>query len=310
MIVTITLNPAVDINYRLDSFVLDDVNRVSDVLKTAGGKGLNVAKVINQLEETVGASGFLGGSLGEFIRKEIKRQNIHDRFVEISGETRNCIAILHDGKQTEILEQGPTISKAEQEKFLTNYQSLLKEVDIITLSGSLPAGLTSEFYERLIAHGTEAGKKVFLDTGGDLLQEILKNEKPFLIKPNESEFAQLIGQGEVTKEDVIEALKDPLFHGIEWVVVTFGKDGAIVKHQDEVYDVNIPTVEAINPVGSGDSVIAGFSVAVHRGYDVEQTIRFGLTMGILNAMEEETGSINPKNIHYIEKKIHVKNVCM
>src|SRR5690625_154318 len=121
MILTITLNPAVDIGYQLDGLAIDTVNRVSEVSKTAGGKGLNVARVVRQIGAEVGASGFLGGPLGDFIRKEIGRINIHDYFVPIEGETRNCIAVLHDGKQTEILESGPTISKEEAENFITHY---------------------------------------------------------------------------------------------------------------------------------------------------------------------------------------------
>src|SRR5699024_575987 len=121
MILTITLNPAVDMSYRLDRFSVDTVNRVEDVLKTAGGKGINVAKVLAQLDEEVAASGFLGGSLGEFIRSEIGSLEINDFFVEIAGETRNCIAVIHEGQQTEILESGPTITESEVDEFLQKF---------------------------------------------------------------------------------------------------------------------------------------------------------------------------------------------
>src|SRR5699024_10125818 len=96
MILTITLNPSVDVNYKLDTFAIDASNRVEDVSKTAGGKGLNVAKVARQLDADVAASGFLGGSLGDFIRKDINEKGIHDDFVPIQGATRNCIAVIHD----------------------------------------------------------------------------------------------------------------------------------------------------------------------------------------------------------------------
>ena len=121
MILTITLNPAVDISYKLDYFSLDTVNRVEDVSKTAGGKGLNVARVLHQLGEDVAASGFLGGSLGDFIRTQLAAIGIQDFFVPIDGETRNCIAIIHEGKQTEILESGPVISASEAELFLEKF---------------------------------------------------------------------------------------------------------------------------------------------------------------------------------------------
>ena len=116
MILTITLNPSVDISYKLDCFSLDTVNRVDDVSKTAGGKGLNVARVLGQLGEKVAASGFLGGSLGGFISSQIAALDIDNFFVEIAGETRNCIAVIHGRKQREILESGVAVEQMTVEK--------------------------------------------------------------------------------------------------------------------------------------------------------------------------------------------------
>jgi len=309
MIITITANPAVDISYPLEELVIDDVNRVADVSKTAGGKGLNVARVVGQLGEEVGASGFLGGSLGNFIREEVKEQNIHDRFVEIEGDTRNCIAILHKGNQTEILESGPTISAEEEERFLTAYEEFISEASVITISGSLPKGLSSDFYRQLIELGAQAKVDVYLDTGGDMIKDLLTGaEKPFLIKPNESEFADIVGVESVTKAEVVQHLSADLFDGVEWVVVTLGVGGAVVKKGAQVYEVDIPTVDVVNPVGSGDSVIAGFAVARKRGYDVERMISFGLTMGVLNAMEETTGSVDVARVDEIEREIVVRKI--
>lgn len=309
LILTITLNPAVDISYPLDRLLLDTVNRVSDVSKTAGGKGLNVARVVQQIGEEVGASGFLGGALGTFIQSEIKKANIRDYFVPIAGETRNCIAILHEGKQTEILEGGPTISEEEADKFIEEYTASLKEIDIIAISGSLPAGLTADFYSRLIKIANDQEKRVLLDVNGSLLQEILqKDEKPFAIKPNEEELAELVGKEKVEKDDVKEIITSPLFAGIPLVVVTLGKEGSIVKYRDKFYEVQIPTVEAVNPVGSGDAVIAGLSVGLARNMPVDQLLAYGMTMGILNAVEEKTGSINPDNIDQVLEQVLVRSI--
>src|SRR5690625_1185016 len=127
MILTTTLNPAVDISYKLDHFSMDTVNRVKDVSKTAGGKGINVARVLKQLGENVAATGFLGGSLGTFIRSQIESLSIADYFVEIDGETRNCVAVLHEGKQTEILESGPVISEGEAALFLEKFAESIQQ---------------------------------------------------------------------------------------------------------------------------------------------------------------------------------------
>lgn len=309
MIITITLNPAVDINYHLGEFALDTTNRVENVSKTAGGKGLNVARVVKQLGEKVGASGFLGGSLGTFIRNQLKDDNIEDFFVEIHGETRNCIAIIHDEKQTEILESGPTISQQEQDKFLIECKEFIKQAEIVTISGSLPAGLNSHFYQQLVALCNEHEKRVFLDTGGAVLKDILESkDQPYLIKPNEEELADLVNLRDWDELNIAETLQSPLFQGVEWVIVTLGKQGGIVKHRDELYQVTIPSVEAINPVGSGDSVIAGFAVGMKRGLEEEELITFGLTMGVLNAMEEKTGSINVDKVTSVTEQITVQKL--
>lgn len=118
MILTITMNPSIDISYPLETFKLDTVNRVRNVRKTAGGKGLNVTRILKQLDTEVIASGLIGGFLGEEIKKDLTQNEIAHDFLPISGETRNCIAVLHDGKQTKILENGPVITEQEVRAFL------------------------------------------------------------------------------------------------------------------------------------------------------------------------------------------------
>ena len=255
-----TLNPSVDIKYTLDYFSIDEVNRVDQVIKTAGGKGLNVSRVLKQLDAEVGATGFLGGELGEFIRSELKKECIVDLFVPISGKTRNCIAVIHEGMQTEILESGPVIQDEEIEQFLSNFIKILPQVDLVTISGSLPKGVPTNFYQRIIELCSQHEKLVLLDTNEKLLDASLKGRaKPYLIKPNREELAGFLGREINSQEDLMVALGDQAFQDIEWVVVSLGSKGAMIKHQESIYNVQIPKVEAVNPVGSGDSVIAGFA---------------------------------------------------
>ncbi len=309
MILTVTLNPSVDISYKLEQFSLDTVNRVSDVTKTAGGKGLNVTRVLQQLGEEVAASGFLGGSLGDFIRREISEQGIHDYFVGINGETRNCIAVIHEGKQTELLESGPVIEENEATAFLQEFAQYAPKADVITISGSLPKGLKNDFYGQLIRIAGEHDTPVLLDTKGELLQHTLEeNSKPFLIKPNEKELADLLGEDLDNEAQMISALQTQLFAEIPWVVVTTGAAGAFVKHGEQLYSVKAPVVDAVNPVGSGDSVIAGFAAGLSREFDDETFIKYGMAMGVLNAMEEKTGSINPENINWCMNQIIVEKI--
>ena len=222
MIVTVTMNPSIDISYPLEKMKLDTVNRTDQVSKTAGGKGLNVTRVIHDLKGDVLATGVLGGFHGAYISEELKKAGIKQAFTTIQEESRDSIAILHEGNQTEILEAGPTVSEAEQRAFLENFQQLVKEAEIVTISGSLAKGLPLNFYQRLVQLAEEQGVKVLVDTSGESLRQVLAGEhKPFLIKPNLEELEALLGQPFSIDdlEALQRALTQPLFTGVEWIVV-------------------------------------------------------------------------------------------
>lgn len=306
MILTVTLNPAVDISYPLSTLVIDDVNRVSHVSKTAGGKGLNVSRVLNLLEQPLIASGIVGGHIGQFIKQKLDADQINHTFYEIAQESRNAIAILHDdGQQTEILEAGPTISSEEALAFLTFYATLLKQVSTVTLSGSLPQGLAVDYYAKLVAMAEKAGVKAILDTSGASLEASLQAAvKPTLIKPNETEIAQLLNAPvDVTDLGRLKtALQAPIFNGVEWIVVSMGAAGAFAKHGTHFYRVSIPKIKVANPVGSGDATLAGLAMAIDADASDEVILKTGMTTGMLNTMEKQTGFVNPALFdQYFEK---------
>lgn len=310
MILTITLNPSVDVGYHLsEGFQLDKVNRVDNVSKTAGGKGLNVSRVLKQLDENVAASGFLGGSLGTFIREKIEEEGIQDYFIPIEEPTRNCIAILHEGNQTEILESGPTVSKTEQVDFLEAIERYVQKVNFITVSGSLPKDVPDEFYKQVLSVAGEYEVPVLLDTKGELLRQCLQHDKkPYLIKPNQQELTDLLKKDVQNEEEIKEALQHSMFSGVSLVVVTLGSDGAIVKYDNQIYQAKIPKVEAVNPVGSGDAVIAGFAAGLSKGLADVSLITYGLSMGVLNAMETQTGRVDVSKIDEIRQGIRVEKM--
>ncbi|EOP56272.1 tagatose-6-phosphate kinase [Bacillus cereus VDM053] len=294
MILSVTMNPSVDISYPIHELKLDVVNRVETVHKTAGGKGLNVARVIAQMDEVVLATGVLGGTIGEYIIQELNKVNISNDFLKIKKESRNCIAILHEGMQTEILESGPTLSKEEGISFLEKFEFLMTTVSLVTISGSLPKGLPTNFYYQMleICHKNEI--PVIMDSSGEALkQAMVHKEKPFAIKPNIAELSQLLGINmEAGSIDLKKALNHELFTGIEWIIVSMGSEGAFVKHGDDYYRVTIPKVEVVNPVGSGDATVAGLAVAIHQYQTVEKVLKTAMTAGMLNTMEVGTGYIN------------------
>jgi tagatose 6-phosphate kinase len=304
MILTITLNPSVDIGYQLTGFQLNQSNRSLITNKTAGGKGINVTRVLNCLEIPVKATGFLGGTNGLFIQKELEELNIQHDFVPITGATRSCIAVLHDSNQTEILEEGPILSKSEYELFLWKMEKLFPEVNMIVASGSIPKGLDKSFYKNLIKMANHYQKPFLLDTSGEPLKQAIE-EKPTFIKPNRTEFEFLIGHKLETEEDVLKALKKAVPH-IPYVMVTLGEKGAFIKHDEKIFKVTIPQVKTINPVGSGDATVAGFAAGFYQGFNYRELFSYSVLMGLLNAMEIKTGFVNPSMITKYMKDINVK----
>lgn len=307
-ILTVTLNPAIDISYLLEAFYLNTVNRVAQVGKTAGGKGLNVSRVLKELGADVWATGFADDILGAEIVENLKSEGIDSRFTKISGKTRNCIAILHEGQQTEILEKGPRILRQEAEGFIDNFKAMLAEVEAFAISGSLPDGLQETFYSDLIAIANKQEKTVVLDCSGRALEAVLKNpHKPSVIKPNLEELTDLLGK-EVTLENIKESLQDRLFNGIEWIVVSLGKEGAFAKVSNDFYRVQIPKIDVVNPVGSGDATVAGLVYGISQNETVENILKGANVCGMLNAQEAKTGHIKRTNYQALFDQLKVEKV--
>jgi len=297
MILTVTMNPSIDMAYPVQHLEIDTVNRVTNVRKTAGGKGLNVSRVIALMGRPITATGVLGGYFGQYIEHQLGLTHIDHSFTHIDQETRNSIAILHDdGDQTELLEAGPVLTADDTTAFLTHFENLLDSAAIVTISGSLPGGLPSDFYAQMIAIADQHHVKVLLDASGDALKAgIAADIKPLLIKPNETELAALL-HTPVDKHDypaLKQHLSSPVFAGVDWIVVSLGAAGAFVKHLDEFYKVTIPKIHVVNPVGSGDSTTAGLAMALEAGADDETVMKTAMTTGMLNTMEAETGFVNP-----------------
>lgn len=308
MILTITANPSVDMSYQLDSFNIDGVTRTDKVIKHAGGKGIHVGYVLGELGDEVVHSGFVGGKLGEFIEEGLKERGHEARFVKIKEPTRNCLAILHEGKQTEILEAGPTISPDERAEFIKKLDEISAGCKVISMSGSLPKGLDSSFYEEIIAYAKNKGIFVAVDTSGQSLKDVVNAKiKPDLIKPNETEVADLLGE-EITKDNIKEALKKAPLSDIEYVIVSLGKDGAVVKAGDKIFKASVPEVTAINPVGSGDSSLAGAIYAIDKDKSPEEVIKTSMTCGLLNVLTEEIAHIEIEKFDKYYEQIKVEEI--
>lgn len=291
MITVLNLNPSVDKRYELENIVKGKVIRAKSVENTAGGKGIHVANIVNILGENVIVTGFLGGTTGDFIKIKLKEMGIRSKFTMISKPTRECLSFMtRDLCQTEILEPGPEVNDIELCGFVKLYDKLIETSSIIVASGSIPKNVSENVYKDLIVKAQSNGKKFLLDTSGNLLRNGIE-AIPFLIKPNKEELEMLTGHSILNDIDIINQMDILNKRGIKCVVVSMGSEGSLVNFEGNKYRVQIPKVEAINPVGSGDSFVGGFAVGLEKGYTIEKILALASACGTANAMESETGFI-------------------
>lgn len=309
MILTVTLNVAVDKAYVIEGpLQAGEVMRVKTCSNTAGGKGLNVSKVIGLCGEEVLATGFTGGFNGAYVEQLLTEKGIPNEFVHVKGETRSCINILDgDGKSTEFLEPGAPVTAEEEAAFLRKFETLLPKCSVVTMSGSAPKGLPADIYGKLIAMGKKAGVKMILDTSGQYLIEGVK-AKPFLIKPNHDEIAQLLGRPAETMEEMLESAKELHRSGIPYVVISLGADGAAVVCGEGVYTARPPKIQAVNTVGCGDSMVGAMAAALERGYGVEEMLRYAVAVSSANAMNLETGYFRQEDMEENLKQVIVEKI--
>lgn len=309
MILTVTANAAIDKRYVVEGFGVGEVNRVKSCVANAGGKGINVARVSSIAGEKVAATGFLGGHAGKFISERVEKRGIKSEFVWCEGESRTCINIWdeHEQKQTEFLEPGFDVTEADCDRLMEKFSSILPECSVVTISGSTPKGAGSELYRQMIRAAREAGKPVLLDTSGKLLEECL-SEQPALIKPNIDEIRLLTGRPMNNREELLCAAEDLHKNGVEIVVISLGGDGSLVSCKEGVFDVKVPKIDAVNTVGCGDSMIAGFAVGIARGLPMEETIRLASAISAANAMRLETGFFVKEDMEAILPQVKVSRV--
>lgn len=309
MIVTLTLNAAVDKAYRIDGkFCPGTVMRVAACRNTAGGKGLNVARVVKLCGEPVMATGLAGGHTGALLEQLSARDGLDGRFVHINAETRCCINILDgDSRSTELLEPGENVSAEEMGYFLREFEEICADAQVVTMSGSVPGGIGKEIYRELAKKGKGWGKKVILDTSGELLREGIQ-AAPDMIKPNREELELLLGKPLTTMEDVADAALKLYEGGIGQVVVSLGKDGALLTCGQGIFHGIPPRLPVANPVGCGDSMVAAFAVAYQRGYPPQKSLRYAVAVSAANACSEQTGYFEKMEMERIYPQVKVREL--
>ncbi|MFC4609261.1 1-phosphofructokinase family hexose kinase [Streptomyces maoxianensis] len=253
MILTVTLNAALDITYTVPALTPHASHRVREVRERPGGKGLNVARVLAALGHESVVTGFAGGPVGAVLRDLLAPLAPHDALVPIAGTSRRTLAVVDDasGDTTQLNETGPTVSPAEWAAFLSSYDSLLREARAVALCGSLPPGIHVGAYAQLVRRAHAADVPVLLDTSGEPLRRGIA-ARPDLVKPNADELARLTGSREP-----LRAARDARRRGAHTVVASLGPDGVLAATPEGVWQATPPAPVKGNPTGAGDSAVAG-----------------------------------------------------
>ena len=309
MILTVTLNTSIDKLYLMESIHPETVMRVKEVHNTAGGKGLNVSRVAAKLREPVTATGFVGGFNGQYLESLISQPLVHCAFTHVQGETRSCINCwdLSNGRSTEYLEPGQPVTQADIDHFLSDFTARLPEANVVTISGSVPQGVPEDFYCELIRRSRANGIPVLVDTSGSRLISAVK-EKPFFIKPNEDEIAQLTGHSISGRAEAVNALTCLHRDGIPYVVLSMGEEGALLACDQGVFHGRPPKITPRNTVGCGDSMVAGFAVGFARRLPMEETFRMALAVSAANALSLFTGDFDPADYDRLYPEVLIEKL--
>jgi len=284
MIYTLTLNPAVDREFILSKLQFDTVIRATDSRIDFGGKGFNVSRQLKALGAESTAFGYLGGKTGEILRDGLAALGINTDFVWVKGETRTNVSIVtsSDGHYIKVNEKGPLVEEDRQYELIEKIDSLAQPGDWWVLAGSLPPGCPDDFYARVIKVLNQHGSLTLLDTTGEALR-LGCAEKPYLVKPNAEEAGVLTGLPYGTMADFSKLAARIREMGARNIVISMGKDGALLQSGGETWLVRGPEVVERNPIGAGDSMVGGMVWALSRGKALKEAAGWGVACGAVTA---------------------------
>lgn len=286
MINTITLNPSLDYIVKVDNFKVDAVNRSNEEQIYPGGKGINVSIVLNNLGVKNTALGFIAGFTGDEILRRIKDHGVDCNFIKVKSGLSRINVKLKSNEETEINGSGPRISESDLE-LLFEKISHLKKGDYLVLSGSIPSSVPNDIYESIMKRLLDKEVEFVVDATKDLLLKVLKY-KPFLIKPNHHELAELFNVTLNDDNDIIKYGKKLQEMGAKNVLISMAGDGAIlIPENGDSIKREVPKGILKNSVGAGDSMVAGFISGYLKNNDINEAFKMGIATGSASAFSEE-----------------------
>jgi len=306
MILTVTLNPCIDKTLTLKRYRPGEKNQVERVETIAGGKGVNVARMVHHLGVPTTALYLFGGTTGLEIGNLLSKDGIPCHGVPVGASSRVITTVREtlDERHTVFFEPGPVLTGKERTVLLEAYESLLSTAGLVVLAGALPNTTCAGIYPEMIARARDQGKKVILDSHGTGLAEGI-GALPFLVKPNQEEAAEITGQRVESDDDALRAAGELLARGIEAVVISLGRQGALLATPEIVLRAYPPPVKEVNPVGSGDSLVAGLAVGMLRGFSWEEALRLGTAAGAANAAAWQAGSCTREQVETLAPQVEI-----
>lgn len=308
MIITLSLNPSVDTYYKMSDFKTGQVNRPINIIKSAGGKGNNVARVLSILgnKKPLIATGYIGGINGRLIKKNMDKYEIKTSYRSTSNETRNCIIIDNGTEQTNINEFYNINDVSEEcfswpEKLITMFDEhhIAGEEDYLVLAGSLPNDYPIDTYQKILAitHSRRPKIKLIIDSSGKPFELAVNSGVPLeFIKPNLEELSELLKIQINSEDDILAQLMRQNMPNITNLIVSNGHKQAYARFGDAVYRITPPVIDAVNATGSGDASLAGVLYGLCNNLNVSDTIRYSMACGADNALHTQSGMVNVNSV--------------
>lgn len=309
MIYTLTLNPAIDLELTVSDISFDKVLRATKSRMDCGGKGFNVSRALVAMGEISVAMGFVGGKTGERLEAELHRMGIETDFVRVVGETRTNVSIVTESssRYIKVNESGPTVNSEEQHELIKKIRLLARPSDYWVLSGSLPPGVSHGMYADVIHVVQSEGAKAMLDTS-DIPLQYGSEAGPFMVKPNAGEARQLTGVEILVPDDALTAAQSIHDYGVDVVIISFGREGAMLSWGDRAWLAKPPPVVEQNPIGAGDAMMAGFVWGLNHHISPPDALRTGIACGTAAASLPGTKMGNNQLVETLCAQTHITRI--
>ena len=307
-ILTLTLNPALDLTVRVAQLQPGEVNRSQALLTHAAGKGINVAQVLADLGHKLTVSGFLGEDNQQPFNALFARRGFVDAFIRVPGEIRSNIKLAEDdGRVTDVNGPGPLVSEFAQQALIDKIDQIAASHDAVVVAGSLPRGVSAQWLHHLLLRLKAMGLKVILDTSGEALKQGL-SAGPWLIKPNTEELSDALSCDISSLESQVAAASRLQAQGVEHVVISQGADGVNWFRPGQALQALPPKVSVASTVGAGDSLLAGMLHGLLSGHTPEQTVRTATAIAAMAVTQIGFGISDAAHLATLESGVRVRSL--